>query len=446
MRRIMILTGMLLMLASCKKFLDEQPDKSIVIPGNLKDFQSLLDDATRQNYGLYYVQDIASDNMYLLTSDWLVDPAGTAAAAYVWSKDIFSTDFNCWTNPYESIKGCNVVLDGLTRVDSLSQPAIWNNCKGSALFYRAQQFWQLAQIFCKPYQSTAASDPGVVLSLIADLNARSQRATVQETYDRIIADLKSSLNYLPVSPLYKTRPCKPAAYALMARTFLLMGRHAEAGLYADSCLQLSGNLIDYNTLSTTALLPFLLFNDEVIWHASSTGPSLVVPTQGKVDTVLYKSYVTNDLRKTIFFKPVTGGFYSCYGNYTGTNFPFGGIATDEVYLIRAEAAARTGNISAAMNDLNKVLVKRWKTGTFVAYTASSAQQALQLVLQERRKELAFRGLRWSDLKRLNLDPAFQVTITKTVNNQVYVLPPNDPRYQMAIPQKVIELSGIEQNP
>ncbi len=56
-----------------------------------------------------------------------------------------------------------------------------------------------------------------------------------------------------------------------------------------------------------------------------------------------------------------------------------------------------------------------------------------------------RGLRWADLKRLNRDGA-NITLTRTVNGQVFTLPPNDLRYAIAIPENVIEIGSIQQNP
>jgi hypothetical protein len=55
-------------------------------------------------------------------------------------------------------------------------------------------------------------------------------------------------------------------------------------------------------------------------------------------------------------------------------------------------------------------------------------------------------LRWIDLRRLNTDSRYAVTLTRNLNNQIYTLPPNDQRYVLPIPDLEIKLSGIEQNP
>jgi hypothetical protein len=98
-----------------------------------------------------------------------------------------------------------------------------------------------------------------------------------------------------------------------------------------------------------------------------------------------------------------------------------------------------------MTDLNTLLRKRWKSGTFADRTASSDADALNLILIERRKELVFRGLRWSDLRRLNLDGA-NITLTRKISGINYTLSPNDSRWVFLIPAQEINQSGIPQNP
>ena len=51
-------------------------------------------------------------------------------------------------------------------------------------------------------------------------------------------------------------------------------------------------------------------------------------------------------------------------------------------------------------------------------------------MAERRKELMGRGgFRWADLKRLNKDPRFAKTITRTYLNETFSIEPNGARYQ-----------------
>lgn len=116
-----------------------------------------------------------------------------------------------------------------------------------------------------------------------------------------------------------------------------------------------------------------------------------------------------------------------------------------MYLVRAEASARTGHPAQALSDLNTLLATRWKTGTYVPYATTDPAVALQDILTERRKELFARGLRWTDLRRLNQDPRFAVTLKRLIAGQAYALPPLDKRYVFPIPDDEIRLSGIPQN-
>ena len=161
-----------------------------------------------------------------------------------------------------------------------------------------------------------------------------------------------------------------------------------------------------------------------------------------VKSNLFDSYHDKDLRKSVFYTSM-GGFKGSYGGTPTTIFT--GLATDEVYLVRAESYARTGKSKEAIQDLNTLMEKRWKKDEFIPFAAQSDEETLKVILEERRKELVTRGLRWSDLRRLNKEPRFQVTLQRTYQGEVYQLLPNDKRYTFPIPQNEIENSGITQN-
>jgi hypothetical protein len=187
-------------------------------------------------------------------------------------------------------------------------------------------------------------------------------------------------------------------------------------------------------------------NDEILFHAQMITYSYVVFATTYVDTLLYASYAQDDLRKDIFFRQRSTNRYTFKANYTGSTPLFGGIANDEVYLIRAECRARLNNVSGALEDLNTLLQKRWKAGTYIPVTENDSQALLEIILAERRKELLFRTTRWSDLRRLNRESNFAVTLSRTINDTEYRLPAGDLRYAFPIPPQEIQNSGIEQNP
>jgi hypothetical protein len=224
-----------------------------------------------------------------------------------------------------------------------------------------------------------------------------------------------------------------------------MRDYDNAFIYADSSLMLNNTLLDYNTLNASMSYPVPLFNDETLFH-SIYSTTLTLNLYAKTDSSLYNDYADNDLRKTIFFKTNSDGSHTFKGSYDGSIRLFNGFAVDEMYLTRAECYARKGNVASAMNDLNTLLSKRWQTGTFTPYTATDANDALTQILNERRKELLMRGIRWTDLRRLNKEPQFQKILVRDIGGSKYYLYPNDKRYVFPIPLEIIQLTGIEQNP
>ena len=322
----------------------------------------------------------------------------------------------------------------------------WDNVKGQALFIRAKSFLQAAGIWSLAYdENTASSDLGIPLRLDTDFDASSTRASVKETYFQILSDLEKAAYLLSVEQVHPVRPSKAAAYALLARTYLYMKQYPLVETYADSALLLHSTLMNFNELIPTANFPIMQGNREIITRSIMRVPSPLNVSRGKIIPQLYQAYADDDLRKVIYFRNNGNGTFGFKGSYEGAANLFSGIATDEVYLMRAEARARQGKVDKAMEDLNTLLVTRWKAGTFVPFTASNKEEAVDLILMERRKELLFRGLRWMDIKRLNKEGA-NITLTRTLNGQTYTLPPNDLRFALPIPEDIIELTGMLQNP
>jgi hypothetical protein len=286
---------------------------------------------------------------------------------------------------------------------------------------------------------------GIPILTNSSISQTPVRATVAATYTQIENDLMAASHLLPITPLYKTRPSLPATYAMLARMYLSKSDYSHALLYADSSLNLSDSLMNFNNLDTTASWPIMLFNKEVVFHANLILYSEFIPSNFIVDSLLYSSYSPNDLRKSVFFT-LNAGYETFRGQYGGSYYYFGGLATDELYLIRAECYARGGDVIDAMADLNSLLVTRWRTGTFVPYTAVNATDALNQILTERRKELICRGVRWTDLRRLNMEPTYSIALTRNLNGFLYTLPPNSIDYTLPIPVQETQVSNIQQNP
>ncbi|MNT81080.1 SusD family protein [compost metagenome] len=99
-----------------------------------------------------------------------------------------------------------------------------------------------------------------------------------------------------------------------------------------------------------------------------------------------------------------------------------------------------------MLAINTLLRSRWdKNLTYTNVAVTNPDVLLPLILQERRKELVFRGRRWSDLKRLNQDRRFQKTLIRKIKGVEYQLLPNSLLYAYRLPEIVIEQAEIPQN-
>jgi tetratricopeptide (TPR) repeat protein len=399
--------------------------------------------------------EVSSDEYYLPFANYQALAYEQFRNMYTWQpQNLFvprSAGFsNDWAQVYDMAYIANTILDNIDKIKRTSNNSDqWDSIKGQALFLRGYIYFKAATIWTLAYDpATSDVDLGLPLRLTSNFNVPSVRSNVTQTYNQIINDTKSAISLLPKSQVHPYRSCKPAAYALMAKTYLSMRQYEKAGLYADSSLQIYSTLVDYNTYSPTVTYPITQFNKEIIYDTSAggLGSSPVDPYYARVDTVLYKTYQTNDLRKTLFFSTNSDGTVSFRGTYEGAGYSlFNGIATDEVYLIRAECYARASKTNEAIRDLNALLIMRYKSGTFVPITNSTPADALNKILIERKKELLMRGTRWMDIKRLNKEGA-GINLLKNLNGKVFSLPANDLRYALPLPDDIISLSGMQQNP
>lgn len=441
-------------LASCKKqddFLNAKPDISLATISTLDDAQLLLNNEELFNRAHDpALGEISSDDFYLPNSAWQ-SSSFIEQNTYIWANQVYpaNTNANDWSVPYSQAYCANAVLDALPSIQfSPVDQNKFNNIKGAAIFYRSYAFFNLLETFSLPFDSTTAGkNLGIPIRLNSDLNIKSVRSSIMSCYNQIISDLKGAIPLLTLTPTYPTQPSKAAAMGLLSRIYLSMGDYNDALTYCSNYLATNSSLVDYNTITPgpSRLISSGYFSED-IFHTSLNGYRAVFSKSiSVVDSVLYSKYDSNDLRKSKFFIASSTGLPLFRGTYDFRGYTYSGIATDEIFLTRAECYARMGNSNSAMQDLNTLLATRWKAGTFTPYTASSADDALSKVLLERRKELLYRGIRWFDLRRLNKDSRFSVTLQRVINGVNYTLQPNDIKYALPIPDKEISLSGIAQN-
>jgi tetratricopeptide (TPR) repeat protein len=446
--KLCILFILSLQLLSCKKFLDEKSDKSLITPNTLADLQALLDNNYIMNVNTSGFGETCADDYFMLPADYNTED-GNSQKAYTWSLKKYNNGGD-WAAEYDVIFNANYCLDELKQIEKTqSNISEWNELKGSALFYRAYYFLNLVWDYGKAYdQDSSKKDLGIVLRQSSDNTIPSVRATVADCYNQIIKDLNQAADLLPDKPVHPMRSSKAASYGALSRTYLSMRMYDSAYKYSDEALQIQSDLLDFNgsDVDPTSYVPFKPFNKEIIFYSTQSGnfdsKTFLVAS---IDTNLIASYDSNDLRLSVYFFPYIASYYSFKGNYSAALFPnYSGISTDEMILIRAECEARKGKVSDAMNDLNALLVKRYQTGTFTPLVINDQKEALSRILLERRKELVMRGLRWIDIKRLNKEGE-QITLVRKIGDQTYTLLPNSDYYALPIPDDIIRITGMKQN-
>ncbi len=450
---IVILLAASVLFCKCKKgWLEIKSQKSQTTPTTLSDYQAILDLTPIMNENEISIGEIAADGHYITDAIWNNSTYSISRNAYTWSNTFSYPFMTAWDATYNRVFICNVVLEGIQKIKTTSteEKNQKNDIYGQALFNRAEAFWSLSQVFALPYNSVDQNqNMGIPLRLTSEIYEKSQRSSVKETYERIITDLKSAAELLQDKALVPTRGSRVAAYALLARTYLAMSRFDSSASYANKGLSIQNTLLDYNLVpeSDGSIFGGSNFNPEVIFFSTMSMSEMddYLFSNYLVDQLLFNLYDNADLRKTRFFQE-TDGIIRFKGNYHTSSYPlFCGISTDELYLIRAENYARIGLVNEAMKDLNDLLIKRWNENViFKPKLANTAEEALNQILIERRKELILRNLRWSDIRRLNHEKDYAMTITRKIGGASFSIEPNSYKFTFPLPDNVLSKSGMPQ--
>lgn len=448
----------LLLFQHCSdRFLDVKPSTSLIVPTSLEDIENLLDNEAEINQSGGLGQLSADEYYYTNKMHWEAVSSPSARNAYIWVADLYEGEelIRDWNIPYTSIFYANSALETLADMPAADRDSAYGKyLRGRALFTRAFAHFDLVKNFCVAYSpATADTDLGIPIRLSAGMDNIAGRSSLSDSYNAILDDLREALEYLPsrFDVEKRNRPSGVACLALLARIYHHMGRYNLAEEHANACLDLYGQLIDYNAVDVARVNPFTRTNDEVILSVSqviglfSTVSSATSNAGISVDTVLLALYEPDDLRLQAFYGKRADGYTYKKPGYNDGNYPFTGLATDELYLIKAECLARRGAAAESMKTLNHLLRHRYKTGSYTQRHIVNAAEALEIVLKERRKELVWRGIRWMDLKRLNAEGA-GISLKRLMDGNSYELPANSPRWVFPIPDAEINLSGITQNP
>jgi hypothetical protein len=141
--------------------------------------------------------------------------------------------------------------------------------------------------------------------------------------------------------------------------------------------------------------------------ATYYNPANTISYQFGTSNDLLNLYASGDVRSTssMFVSKVTNGVtYYSTKKYQGMNDTINNIKiirSSELYLNRAEAYAKTNNLTAALADLNVIRKRGLPSAT--TFASTSQQVVVDEILAERRRELAFEGHLFFDIARAKKD-------------------------------------------
>lgn len=448
LRSLALLAPAALLLAGCQKYVDIRTQGTLV-PSETSNYRLLLNNTGVLERSVS-VPDLTSDDVELADLAQQRAVPNYVARAYTWQPAFYDgteTDQD-WDSPYAAIFYANTVLAEVPSSTG-STDATKQQLLAEAQVHRAAAYLALVNCYAKTYtSSTAAADLGVPLLLTPAVNADLTRQPVQTVYSQIIQDLQAAAPNLPTTVPFNTQPGRAAAYALLARTYLLMGDYGLARQNAEAALAIQSTLVDLNTYASGATYPRRINDPEVILSkvANTQFTSLSSTTTVlRLSPSLLTLLGTVDLRYTLFTRPASSITTAYTGRIFAKELLTGeprnlGPSVPEMLLIKAECQARQNDGAGALATLNTLRIKRFRTANYLPLTTANARTPLQLVLDERRRELFCRGFRWFDQKRLNQDPAFAQTQTRTwqatttvVPAGTYTLAPGANRYLFPIP-------------
>lgn len=403
---------------------------------------------------------------------------------------------NFWGQAYKVIAAANKIIEFVPDDASVALSQL----KGENLYLRAMMHFNLVRVFGRPYPQDNGANPGVPLLLEGmtedEVNSIS-RSTVKQVYESVVSDLVRAADLMTEE---KTNPfaSKEVAYALLSRVYLYMEDHNNAIKYADLVigsgrysLLSSGEYPGYfkqvpeNNAETIFAIRHTRVQDRgfsaigsMYFSGDRSGTPLgqgasgwaeIYASQKYIDFLgqhpedLRHSFVTpyllnGELQHNARLNPTTPMYYinkySLQEEIINLSSPVY-LRLAEMYLIRAEANARLGNVAEALADVNLLRERAGLSGSAL-YTAAglsaAGKSALDVVLEERYLELAFEGHRAYDLFRngrpmeRNYPGTHSLNNTPTTDVSQKVLPTDD-RVIFFIPQAEVDRNpNLVQNP
>ncbi|UKK59691.1 RagB/SusD family nutrient uptake outer membrane protein [Prevotella communis] len=474
MKKIIYSLFVLLTMATvgCDNYIDITP-KGAVTVDSAQQYYELIATPMRAYYPSSFI--LLSDDQWVKESEILgYESISADGINFTFNEKADRTilpDNNLYENIYSFILRSNLVIDNVDKGQGSQK--LKTLAKAEARTFRAFDHFLAVNTFAKAYNpETAASDGGVCIMDHYDLEATPVKSTVAEVYNFIINELEQAVPLLEEKPVNIYHPNRAFGYALLAKVYLFHRDWAKAQEAAEQSLKLNSQLADYNLINdaggTARYKNFAKDgNPEVLsyhWMAGwGSGEQVCLYHYGMISPELKSLFEANDLRYSLFLRDTGTSITSWFDSGSGaaiwtpaiTNldrftYMSVGLRTAEVYLIMAEALARQNNLTEAANYVSQLRDKRIKGGNGHVDAPATQVEMVKMIIDERRKELLFGFNRFFDLKRLNIEPEYQKTITRVFPvlniseahpQQTYTLKPDSRLYIIPFPH-----SARDKNP
>ncbi|MEJ5053449.1 RagB/SusD family nutrient uptake outer membrane protein [Sphingobacterium sp. MYb382] len=454
--------GLLLSMNSCSDFLKEESQDE-VIPRTVVDYKELLMGSGYQGKEepstfVYFLDD---DVEFNLLDENVVgsNDARRDRLQFTWQPSFVNYDGNGleiasspgstpYARYYAWIMGCNAVLDNINA--AIGTEPERNRVKAEALAVRAIYYFQLANLYGEPYTANPES-LSIPLKLHSGIEETySKRATVKEVYTQVVGDLEEALRLM--EPLQIIRGDfhinQRAIHTFLSRVYLHMNNWEQTIKHADAVFESGGRvamLLPFVGAATGGSNTYLNYdNPEVEWvFGGYTQPSqsTYMPS---LDVV--SSFETADVRLSYLGKASPATHYYLVSKLVSGTQLTQVIRSSEALLNRAEAYAELKNTAAATADLN--LLRSNRITNYANQNFTSAEDALEAIRTERRKEFCYEGFRWFDLRRYGR-PAIEHRYQEEVGGPIltFTLTKNDPMYTLPFPSSLFTNNpGFVQNP
>lgn len=417
-KEIIIALGVLcLAVASCKKGLDLRPTDAVT--GDVA-FNSVaaLQKGLNTVYARYATGRINTALANSVTSDEVKfgpDNGGSNQFGYrlQYTSDQGSAEvLNMFINNYRTIDMANRVLlaiEAVTPADA-GEETQRNQIKGQLLVLRSMSHFELLEAYAKRYDP---ADPlGVPVVLVPCTDCEPARNPVAEVIAQVEKDITEGKALLPAATASGYNDLvlnQLSVTAYQARIALYKREWQRASDFATTVIASSVKPLVSGTafanIWTDASTSEILFRSRLELNAglgtnwTQTNGSIIFSPSDKL-TALYDAA---DIRATTYIGTTARGrvvkkfLQSSRG---GSIVDVKNIRTAEMYLIRAEARAEQNDLAGAAADINALRTNRI-TG-YTAITYADKTSAINDILLERFKELAFEGFRFYDLKRRGL--------------------------------------------